>query len=103
MLAASARLHALRAARRRIRRAVALGAVCLFLASWLVIFTVLISGHDPVLARVARAAPTKTGSASAQASTQSQSTNHSETGEQVNTSQTSSVEASSAPMTTRQS
>jgi len=36
---------------RRIRRRVISGAVALFVASWLLIAIVLVSGHDPALAR----------------------------------------------------
>ncbi|HSC03824.1 MAG TPA: hypothetical protein VLC49_10905 [Solirubrobacteraceae bacterium] len=53
--AARARGQALRAERaaraRRIRRRVVSGAVALFVAAWLMITVVLVSGHDPALAK----------------------------------------------------
>jgi hypothetical protein len=52
--AARARGQALRAERaaraRKIRRRVISGAVALFVAAWLMITVVLVSGHDPALA-----------------------------------------------------
>lgn len=50
----SARVRAQRAMTRRIRRTIAAGTVCTFLAVWLLIFGVLVSGHDPALGRDAR-------------------------------------------------
>jgi hypothetical protein len=49
-----AALQARRAFVRRIRRNIAIGGVCLFFASWLLIFGVLVSGHDPALGRARR-------------------------------------------------
>ena len=52
---ARARGQAIRAARlsrtRMIRRRIISGAVALFVASWLLITIVLVSGHDPALAK----------------------------------------------------
>jgi cytoskeletal protein RodZ len=57
--AAATRAQALRRARaartRKIRRAVVSGAVALFVAAWLMIAIVLVSGHDPALAHKASA------------------------------------------------
>lgn len=62
--AARARAQALRGERaaraRKIRRRVISGAVALFVAAWLMITIVLISGHDPALA-----SKTSTGSSGA--------------------------------------
>lgn len=53
--AARARAQALRGERmaraRKVRRRVISGAVALFVAAWLMITIVLVSGHDPALAR----------------------------------------------------
>jgi cytoskeletal protein RodZ len=73
--AARARGQALRGERaaraRKIRRAVISGAVALFVAAWLMITIVLVSGHDPALA-----SKTSTGSsATTVASTPSADTN----------------------------
>lgn len=73
--AARARAQALRGERaaraRKIRRRVISGAVALFVAAWLMITIVLISGHDPALA-----SKTSTGSSGATvASTPSTDTN----------------------------
>ena len=53
--AARARGQAIRSARlaraRKIRRRIIAGALALFVASWLLITLVLVSGHDPALAK----------------------------------------------------
>ena len=71
---ARARGQALRAGRiaraRKIRRRVISGAVALFVAAWLMITFVLISGHDPALASKA----SSTSSANTVASTPSTAT-----------------------------
>lgn len=78
--AARARGQALRnerAARaRKIRRRVISGAVALFVAAWLMITIVLVSGHDPALARKA----STTSSATTVASTPSTTTTTSSSG-----------------------
>jgi hypothetical protein len=63
--AARARGQALRSERaaraRQIRRRVISGAVALFVAAWLLITLVLVSGHDPALAsKTAAGSPAKT-------------------------------------------
>jgi hypothetical protein len=62
--AARARGQALRAERaaraRTIRRSVISGAVALFVAAWLMITLVLVSGHDPALASKASTASAAT-------------------------------------------
>jgi cytoskeletal protein RodZ len=78
--AARARGQALRAERAarasKIRRRVISGAVALFVAAWLMITIVLVSGHDPALAR-----KTSTGSsATTVASTPSTTTTTSSSG-----------------------
>ncbi|HEY7932383.1 MAG TPA: hypothetical protein VID48_01045 [Solirubrobacteraceae bacterium] len=115
-MAASART-ARRASIRRIRRAVALGSVCLFLAGWLLIFGVLASGHDPVLARRQQTVSSETGSDSAasvsvrqtrqtsKTSQASQATETSQASQATETSQSAqgTSEEPPASMTTRQS
>ena len=70
--AARARGDALRSARaaraRTIRRRIVAGSVALFVAAWLLIAIVLVSGHDPALAKKASSA-TSSSSATTVAST----------------------------------
>lgn len=72
--AARARGQALRSERaaraRKIRRRIISGSVALFVATWLMIAIVLVSGHDPALAKRA----STTSSASTVASTPSTTT-----------------------------
>jgi len=90
---AQARGPAARAARlaraRMIRRRIIGGAVALFVATWLLITIVLMSGHDPALAKhssattVASSSPsssTSSGSSSSSSSQSSGSTNSSSSG-----------------------
>lgn len=80
--AARARGQAIRSTRlaraRTIRRRVIAGAVALFVASWLLITLVLVSGHDPALAKnssattVASTPSTTTSSQSSDTSSSSQ-------------------------------
>jgi hypothetical protein len=83
--AARARGQALRNARvaraRSIRRRVISAAVALFVAAWLMIALVLISGHDPALARkasTASAAATVASTPSTTATTTTQTTSGSD-------------------------
>lgn len=63
-------MRAERAARaRKIRRRVISGAVALFVAAWLMITIVLVSGHDPALARKASTASSATTVASTPSTT----------------------------------
>jgi cytoskeletal protein RodZ len=90
---AQARGPAVRAVRlaraRTIRRRIIGGAVALFVATWLLITIVLVSGHDPALAKhssattVASSSPsssTSSGSSSSSSSQSSGSTNSSSSG-----------------------
>jgi cytoskeletal protein RodZ len=59
----------------RIRRMIATGTVCLFAATWLIIFGVLAAGHDPALSRstrLAAASAAQTGSSTQQPDTSTQ-------------------------------
>ena len=92
--AARARGQALRTARtaraRKIRRRVISGAVALFVAGWLMITLVLVSGHDPALAK-------KTSTATTVASTPTATTSSSgSTGSTSSSSQTSNSSSSSS-------
>ena len=82
--AARARAQALRnerAARARtIRRRVISGAVAVFVAAWLMITIVLVSGHDPALARKTSTASSATSVASTPATTTATTTTSSSTG-----------------------
>jgi len=78
---AQARGRAMRDARlaraRMIRRRIIGGAVALFVAAWLLITVVLVSGHDPALAKhssattVASSSPTSSSSSDSSSSSQS--------------------------------
>jgi len=97
-----ARMHTHRLAIRRIRRRVALGAVCLFLLCWLAISGVLVSGHDPALSRKLASAHTRSGSNSTTTSPTEEtvsSAQESNTAGQVSESE----QTGASPMTTRQS
>jgi hypothetical protein len=105
---AAGRLRAQRALTRRIRRTVALTAVCVFMASWLLIFVVLADGHDPALAR--RQTSSSNTSTQANESTQPEGTesksSRSESTSGMGTAETnerSPTETATTPMTTRQS
>jgi hypothetical protein len=115
-----AALRQARAARTRaIRRRVATGAVSLFMATWLLIAVVLVSGHDPALAArklaststttstTAATSPTTTSSAkTSSAKTSSAKTSSAKTSSGTTSSaQTSSATTASAGsgLTTRQS
>ena len=64
---------------RMIRRRIIAGALALFVASWLLITIVLVSGHDPALAKrssastVASSSPTSSSSSGSSSSSSSQS------------------------------
>ncbi len=92
--AARARGQALRSERaaraRKIRRRVISGAVALFVAAWLMIAIVLVSGHDPALANRTSA----TSSVSTVASTPSTTTATSSSGTSSSGSGVSSVTTS---------
>ena len=101
---ARARGQALRAERiaraRKIRRRVISGAVALFVAAWLMITFVLISGHDPALASKASTTSSRTAVASTP-STTTATTSSSGSGSTVSSSGansgTSSSSSSSSP------
>jgi hypothetical protein len=120
----ASRLRARRALTRRIRRTVAIATVCVFLATWLLIFEVLVSGHDPALSRAAHRAATSvtttsgtssakasnltsgsvSGSTAGSASTSGSSTNStSGSGSSGSTSGSSSAAGVTTPVTTSQS
>ena len=84
---ARARGQAIRAARlsrtRMIRRRIITGAVALFVASWLLITIVLVSGHDPALAKQSSASTVA--SSSSPATTTSTTTSGTSTGSSSNT------------------
>lgn len=83
---ARARGQAMRAARlsrtRMIRRRIISGAVALFVASWLLITIVLVSGHDPALAKQSSASTVA--SSSSPATTTSTTTSGTSTGSSSN-------------------
>ena len=99
---ARARGQAMRAARlsrtRMIRRRIISGAVALFVASWLLITIVLVSGHDPALAKRSSATTvastpattTSSGSDSGTSSTASSQTSNSSSGSGSSSSDNSS-------------
>jgi hypothetical protein len=91
--------HALRQTRlaraRTIRRRVIGGALALFVASWLLITIVLVSGHDPALA--------KRSSATAAASTPSSTTTTTPSSTATATSSASSSSGTTSSVTTSQS
>ena len=95
--AARARGQALRTARaaraRKIRRRVISGAVALFVAGWLMITLVLVSGHDPALAKKTSNASTATTVASTPTATTSSSGS---SGSTSSSSQTSNASSSSS-------
>jgi type IV secretory pathway TrbL component len=117
--ARGAELRQARAARTRtIRRRVAAGAVSLFLAAWLLIAVVLVSGHDPALAArkvttastlsgtttISGAAQTATTATTATTPTGSTtSTTATGTSSASNSSGTSSSSNTNSGLTTRQS
>jgi hypothetical protein len=79
------RARALRA--RTIRRRVISGALGLFVAAWLLIALVLVSGHDPALAAHTTAAASPTTSTSASPTTSSSASASTGTGGAVTTRQ----------------
>lgn len=96
------RLQTRRVAIRRIRRRVALGAVCLFLVCWLTIFGVLISGHDPALShKVIRSRKGVSSSSTAFSSQEAASVKT--TTDESGSSGSSGSESTASPLTTRQS
>ena len=97
---------------RTIRRRVISGAVALFVATWLLIAIVLVSGHDPALARKTSSVvsvpntgtSTSSGSGTSSAgSGTSSSANDSSTGGTASSSSNTSSGASTSSVTTRQS
>jgi hypothetical protein len=115
--ARGAELRQARAARTRtIRRRVAAGAVSLFMAAWLLIAVVLVSGHDPALAaRKVTTASTVSGTTTTSGATQTATTATTATTPTTTTSTatgttsasngsgTSSSSSASSGLTTRQS
>jgi cytoskeletal protein RodZ len=101
--AARARGRVLRSERasraRAIRRRVISGAVAVFVAAWLMIAIVLVSGHDPALARKASttsSASTVASTPSATTSTPSTTTTTSGSGSTASSSDSSSSSSSSS-------
>jgi cytoskeletal protein RodZ len=78
---AQARGRAMRDARlaraRMIRRRIVGGAVALFVAAWLLITVVLVSGHDPALAKQSSASTVASSSPSTSSSSSSSSSSNS--------------------------
>jgi hypothetical protein len=104
-----AALRTRRAFVRRIRRNIAIGGVCLFLASWLLIFGVLVSGHDLALGRAHRSSSNAAKSTSShtevgktETAATSNASSEPETDSAEEASQ-SSEENAATTMTTRQS
>ena len=102
--AARARGQALRSARvaraRTIRRRIIAGSVALFVAAWLLITLVLVSGHDPALAKKSSAT---TVASSATPATSSSSSDAATTSASGSSSATSSTGGSVSSVTTSQS
>ncbi len=88
-----------RARVRMIRRRVVAGAVALFVATWLLITLLLITGHDPALARqtAASTSGTKTSASSANSSGNGTSGAATSTGGTASTTTTGTVSTSSTP------
>lgn len=107
--AARARGHALREARlsriRMIRRRVIAGALSLFVATWLLITMMLVTGHDPALAArkaaTSTAATTNTSTGTASAGTGATTTLSS--GSSGSSGSTSTSNSGTSSVTTQQS
>jgi hypothetical protein len=92
-------IRQLRRARvRMIRRRVIAGALALFVATWLLITLLLVTGHDPALAGQTTAAKTVT-----RATTSSAGTTTSSAGATTSSAATSSSSGATSPVTSRQS
>jgi hypothetical protein len=82
--AARARGQAMRQTRlaraRALRRRIIAGALALFVASWLLITIVLVSGHDPALAKNSSANTTASSTASSDTSSGTSTTSSSQNG-----------------------
>lgn len=82
--AARARGQAIRETRlaraRALRRRIVAGAVALFVASWLLITIVLVSGHDPALAKNSAASTAASSATSGTSSTSSNTSSSSDGG-----------------------
>jgi cytoskeletal protein RodZ len=107
---AQARGRAMRDARlaraRMIRRRIIGGAMALFVASWLLITVVLVSGHDPALAKKSSAATVASSSPSTSSSSGSGSSSTSDSSSSSNSSSSSSGNSGSgtvSSVTTSQS
>jgi cytoskeletal protein RodZ len=91
---------------RTLRRRIIAGAVALFVASWLLITIVLVSGHDPALAKNASAttaASTQSSSASTGTSDTSSSQNSGSSSSSGETSSNNGSSAGASSVTTSQS
>jgi cytoskeletal protein RodZ len=91
---------------RMIRRRIIGGAVALFVASWLLITVVLVSGHDPALAKKSSAATVASSSPSTSSSSGSGSSSTSDSSSSSNSSSSSSGNSGSgtvSSVTTSQS
>ena len=101
---ARARGQAMRAARlsrtRMIRRRIISGAVALFVASWLLITIVLVSGHDPALAKQSSATTVASTPAT---TTSSGTTSGTDSGTSSSTSSQSSDSSSNSSSTSNSS
>ena len=91
---AQARGRAMRDARlaraRMIRRRIIAGSVALFVAAWLLITVVLVSGHDPALAKQSAASTVTSSSPSTSSSSGSDSTSGTSSSSDSNSSSSSS-------------
>lgn len=100
---ARARGQALRSARvaraRTIRRRIVAGSLALFVAAWLLITLVLVSGHDPALAKKSSASSASSGTTVASNPTSTTSDTSGSTSSQTSGS-TSSSDSSSGGSTT---
>jgi hypothetical protein len=101
--AARARGHAIRGVRmaraRRIRQRVIAGALALFVASWLFITLVLVSGHDPALAKRSSAATVASTPSTTTATTTAATGTTTSSGATTTTSGTSGSSSSSSGST----
>ncbi len=97
--------RAARTARARaIRRRVVAGAVALFVAAWLLIGVVLVTGHDPALSKQTASASSASSSQAVTSSSSSDSSGSLGLGSSDSGSASSSQNnSSSAPLTTRSS
>ncbi len=105
--AARARGQAIRETRlaraRALRRRIIAGAVALFVASWLLITVVLVSGHDPALAKKSAAASTASTSTSGTSTTSGDTSSSSGSSDSSSSSQNGGSSSGVSSVTTSQS